>query len=162
MPAARRRAPAEAAEPAAENAGAGRDRSAVPAAADAPVEPVAETPVAPTEPVAETPVAPTEPVAETPVAPTEPVAETPAVAAEPVAAKATAGAGSGRRRPAAARRKGAAPAVRLNRKDAKKKRIDELRIKAFRDYFNYTEELRKSRPIASWPSIAATGRGCCG
>ena len=31
-------------------------------------------------------------------------------------------------------------------KELKKKRLDELRIKAFRDYFNYGEEMRKIPP----------------
>ena len=141
--------PGEAAEPDAEPPEPVATACAVPAAADAVIEPVAETPAPPIEPTAETPAlaiepaaetpaAPTEPVAEAPAAPMEPVAETPAVPLEPVAATPAA--------PPPRRAKGAAAATRFNRKEAKKKRIEELRIKAFRDYFNYSEELRKMPP----------------
>ncbi len=141
--------PGEAAEPDAEPPEPVATACAVPVAADAVIEPVAETPAPPIEPTAETPAlaiepaaetpaAPTEPVAEAPAAPMEPVAETPAVPLEPVAATPAA--------PPPRRAKGAAAATRFNRKEAKKKRIEELRIKAFRDYFNYSEELRKMPP----------------
>ena len=44
------------------------------------------------------------------------------------------------------RARGGRNAAKLSQKELKKKRADEMKIKAFRDYFNYSEELRKIPP----------------
>ena len=107
------------------------------------------------EPIAETTV---EPVAETPVAPgcrNACLRRLSSTSLEPVAALPEAAGRAGlpmrrvRRRwpPRASKRaKGTGAAARLNEKELKKKRLEEQRIKAFRDYFNYSEELRKIPP----------------
>ena len=51
--------------------------------------------------------------------------------------------------PAAARRardREKAKAEKQQKKDAKRKKIEQRRIKAFRDYFNYTEDIKKIPP----------------
>jgi uncharacterized protein len=127
------------------------------------VEPVAENPSPPIEPLAEAPAVSIEPVAEAPaLPPAEPVAEAPAPGATttpgvvpglPSSEDGTGGQaghhaehGPGTQVAPPPRRGKAAAAARLNRKETKKKRLEELRIKAFRDYFSYGEELRKMPP----------------
>ncbi|MGA2035651.1 MAG: Tex-like N-terminal domain-containing protein, partial [Thermoguttaceae bacterium] len=64
----------------------------------------------------------------------------PTVVAEPAAVSPPA-------RPAPAKRiKENVKAAKLNKKELKKKRIEQRRIKAFRDYFNYCEEIKKIPP----------------
>ncbi len=99
-----------------------------------PVEPQAEVVEAPVEPVAETPA---EKVETTEEAPAEPVEATPdsteAPAKPPAAVK----------QPAPVKQ---APAPKLSKKELKKKKADERRTKAFHDYFDYREEIKKIPP----------------
>jgi protein Tex len=79
--------------------------------------------------------------AETPAIVTAAV-ESPAADAPPADARAPAA-------PAAARKgrdREQAKAKKENKKDAKKKKLEERRVKAFRDYFNYAEDIKKIPP----------------
>jgi uncharacterized protein len=75
-----------------------------------------------------------------PQASADPPAVAPATAAAPAAAAAPVSIPAARRL-----RKERAEAARQKR-ELKKKRLDERRIKAFRDYFNYSEEIRRIPP----------------
>jgi transcriptional accessory protein Tex/SPT6 len=80
-----------------------------------------------------------EPAGTEPIAVEQPATEPPPAEQSPVAAAPRAAA-------AAKRTRAQERAERLNQKELKKKRIEEKRIKAFRGYFNYTEEIRKIPP----------------
>ena len=113
-----------------------------------PAAPQAEVVESPAEPAAETPAAET-PAAETPAAetPAQKVETTEKAAVEPV--EATPDSTETPAKPQAAVKQApvkqpAAP--KLSKKELKKKKADERRTKAFHDYFDYSEELKKIPP----------------